>query len=156
MSEPTARRSLWIPWIFVGGFGVVTAVNAVMIWFAVSTFSGLDRDEPYLRGIGYNEVLAEADRQDALGWRAELAATDDRLAVDVVNAGAMPLSGAIVHAHVTRPVDAALDFSTDLAPVSPGRYVALVDWPAQGLWEVLVTIERDGRHYQHHRRVVVR
>ena len=34
------RKSNWIPWIFVGGMGVVIAVNAVLITSAISTFTG--------------------------------------------------------------------------------------------------------------------
>jgi nitrogen fixation protein FixH len=156
MSETTTRKSLWIPWTFIAFFGVVTAVNAVMIWLALTTFTGLDRDEPYVRGVGYNDVLAEERRQAALGWTAEVAASPDRLAVEVTDRREQPLRGAVVYAQVTRPVNAALDFTTDLAAVEPGRYVAFVDWPAPGRWDVLVTVEQDGRHYQEHRRLVVR
>jgi nitrogen fixation protein FixH len=156
MSETTARRSRWIPWTFVAFFGVVTAVNAVMIWFALTTFTGLDRNEPYVRGVGYNDVLEEERRQDALGWSAAVEATPDRLALDVTDGLEQPLRGAQVWAQVKRPVNAELDFTTDLAAVRPGRYVAFVDWPAPGRWDVLVTIEQDGRYYQHHRRLVVR
>ncbi len=150
------RKSLWIPWTIVAGFGVVTAVNGVMIWFALTTFTGLDREEPYLRGIGYNDVLAEARDQAATGWAAAVDAAPDRLAVEVADAGAGPLRGAAVYARIKRPVDAHLDFETDLAAVGGGRYVAFVDWPAKGQWDVLVTIEHGGRRLQHQERVHVR
>jgi nitrogen fixation protein FixH len=155
MSE-TSHNSSWIPWAFVGFFGVVTAVNAVMIWFAVTTFTGLDRDEPYLRGIDYNAVLAEERRQAALGWTAAVAADRDRLAVDVADRLEQPLEGAVVYAEITRPVDAALDFTAELAPAGAGHYAAAIDWPVAGRWEILVTVERDGHVFQHHRRLVVR
>lgn len=156
MSERTTRKSLWIPWTFVGFFGVVFVVNAVMIWLALTTFTGLDREEPYVRGVGYNDVLAEARRQEALGWQAAVEANRARLAVDVTDRLDRPLRGATVYAELTRPVDAHLDFAADLAAVAPGRYAAPVDWPAPGRWDVLVTIEQDGRRYQHHRRLMVR
>ena len=42
MSEAReARRSAWIPWVFVGGMGVVVAVNAVFVWLSLSTFTGI-------------------------------------------------------------------------------------------------------------------
>jgi len=156
MSESTSRKSLWIPWTFVGFFGVVTAVNAVMIWFAITTFTGLDREEPYLRGVDYNAVLEEERRQAALGWTAAVAADADRLAVEVADSLEQPLAGALVHAELTRPVNAALDFEAELAPAGDGRYAAAIDWPAPGRWDVLVTVERDGHVFQHHRRLVVR
>jgi len=149
------RKSLWIPWAIVAFFGVVTTVNGVMIWFALTTFTGLDREEPYLRGIGYNDILAEARDQAATGWAAAVEAAADRLAVEVADAGAGPLRGA-VYARIKRPVDAHLDFETDLAAVGDGRYVAFVDWPAKGQWDVLVTIEHGGRRLQHQERVHVR
>ena len=33
------NSSRYIPWMFVGGFAIVIAVNAVMIWLAVVTAS---------------------------------------------------------------------------------------------------------------------
>jgi nitrogen fixation protein FixH len=156
MSETTARKSHWIPWTFVGFFGVVVVVNAVMIWFAVTTFTGLDREEPYLRGIDYNAVLEEQRRQEALGWTAAVAANGDRLAVEVVDRLEQPVAGAVVHAALTRPVNAALDFTAELEAAGAGRYAAPIDWPAPGRWDVLVTVEQDGHVFQHHRRLVVR
>ena len=87
------RKSSWIPWIFVGGFAGVVAVNGVLIWLALTTFSGLDREAPYARGIGYNAVLAEARDQAALGWQTEIEAADDRLAISVADSMAAPLTG---------------------------------------------------------------
>jgi nitrogen fixation protein FixH len=156
VSETTARKSLWIPWTFVGFFGVVFVANAIMIWLALTTFTGLDRDEPYVRGTDYNAVLAEERRQEALGWTAAVEADTERLAVALADRLEQPLTGAVVHADVTRPVNAALDFTAELAPTADGRYATAIDWPAPGRWDVLVTVERDGRVFQHHRRLVVR
>ena len=39
------RRSLWIPWIFIGSMLVVVAVNAMLIYYAAHTFSGLDTEK---------------------------------------------------------------------------------------------------------------
>ena len=150
------RKSLWIPWTFAGGFVVVTTVNAVMIWFALTTFAGVDREEPYVRGVGYNDVLAEERMQQRTGWAAVVAAEPDRLAVEVADRMAQPLTGAVVYARIKRPVNAHLDFETDLAPTQAGRYVAFLDWPAKGQWDVLVTIEQDGRRLQTQERVYIR
>ena len=35
------KRSRWIPWIFVGGMLLVVAVNAVLVFASVSTFTGV-------------------------------------------------------------------------------------------------------------------
>ena len=44
MSTAVASRSRYIPWLFVAGFAIVIAVNGVMVWFAVGSFSGLYTD----------------------------------------------------------------------------------------------------------------
>ncbi|MFW5680782.1 MAG: FixH family protein, partial [Pseudomonadota bacterium] len=67
MTEP-ARKSRWIPWAFVAFFGVVFLVNGVMVYFAVTTFAGVERRDAFKRAQSYNEVLAEARAQAALGW----------------------------------------------------------------------------------------
>ena len=66
------NRSRWIPWAFVGGMTLVVVVNLIMVYYAVSTFTGVTVPRSYERGRGYDEVLAEAARQDALGWQAEV------------------------------------------------------------------------------------
>jgi hypothetical protein len=45
------RRSLWIPALFVGLMLLVVVVNGTMMYFAQSTFSGLDTDQAYQQGI---------------------------------------------------------------------------------------------------------
>jgi len=44
---PTGRL---YPWIFVAAMGLVILVNAVMIWFAVHSFTGLATEDPYDKG----------------------------------------------------------------------------------------------------------
>ena len=63
----------WIPMIFVGGFLVIAAVNGVMIWLAVDTFTGIATERHYEKGLAYNQALAAAEVQAALGWTAETA-----------------------------------------------------------------------------------
>ena len=60
----------WIPWIFVAGFALVISVNFALIWLAVGSFSGLAEAHPYRAGLDYNQTLAAARAQEALGWKA--------------------------------------------------------------------------------------
>ena len=66
--DPTRGR--WIPWVFVGGMGLVIGVNAILVWFALTTFTGVTTPRAYDRGRTYNDVLAEApDRTRLAGSR---------------------------------------------------------------------------------------
>ena len=50
-------------------FAVVFAVNAAMIYAALSTYSGVVADEPYRKGLHYNERIVADERQRQRNWR---------------------------------------------------------------------------------------
>ncbi len=160
MSPLPERKSLWIPWTFVGFFAVVAVVNGIMIYHAVTTFSGVDRRDAYKRGQAYNEILAEARAQEALGWTAAIdhepvADEVGRLRVVVADGREEPIADADVSALVKRPTNAHLDFETWLVPVGGGAYAAELDWPAPGIWDVLVTVRQAGDRFQVEERIFV-
>ena len=91
MHDP--KRSRWIPWVFVGGMTLVVMVNLVLVYFAVSTFTRVTVPRSYERGRGYDTVLAEAARQDALGWQAEVALAGGALRVAATDREGRPVHG---------------------------------------------------------------
>ena len=54
--------------VFLGFFAAVFLVNGAMIYSAVSTHTGLVANEPYRKGLHYNERIAADERQARLGW----------------------------------------------------------------------------------------
>jgi nitrogen fixation protein FixH len=89
------KRGRWIPWVFVGGMGLVVAVNALLVWFALSTFTGVTVPRAYERGRGYDQVLTEAARQDALGWRGDITLEAGMLRLAMQDAAQQPLHGRV-------------------------------------------------------------
>src|SRR5688572_2876208 len=57
---------------FLAFFGVIFAVNGVFLYMALSTHTGLVAQEPYRKGLHYNDRIAAAERQQALGWTSDL------------------------------------------------------------------------------------
>ena len=149
------RRGAYIPWIFVAGFGVIIAVNAIMIWFAVSSFSGLYSINPRERGLHYNDVLARHQQRDALGWKLDVAwqPATGRMEIDLHDASEQPLAGARVTANLVRPVEKRAPIALALEPVDIGRFVARVELPAHGNWDVDIEVECAGQRYAATRRV---
>lgn len=139
---PTPRRSAWIPWVFVGAFLLVIAVNGVMVWASVSTFTGVTVGRAYERGRGYDQVLAEAARQDALGWISELRLADGHLRVTVRDREGRPVAGRIAGV-MQRPVTGQ-DIALDFAPDGAGAWTATADLPHRGLWEARLTLSGPG------------
>ena len=96
------RRSRWIPWTFVGGFGVVVVANVFLILFALNSWTGLETDQAYQRGLAYNHTLDAATAQAARGWKTTLGfepsgPSSGRLAVSFADPAGKPKIG---RAHV--------------------------------------------------------
>jgi len=143
------RRSRWIPWIFVGGFALVVAVNGTMITFAIQSFTGLTTSEPYTKGLRFNDQLRQAHTQARLGWHLatrfeSTGAQRGHLALSVVDRNGAPVSGAVVIAAFARPVERGHDFSLTLPSAGGGRHAADVRFPLTGAWDVRYRIEREG------------
>ena len=65
-----AARGSWIPWAFVLFFVVITAVNGVMIWYALESWTGLSSGEAYDDGLRYNQIWRpRAARPSSAGSR---------------------------------------------------------------------------------------
>jgi nitrogen fixation protein FixH len=157
------RRGWWYPYIFVAGFAVVLAVNLAMMFSAVHTFSGLETDHAYEKGLAYNDVLAMARTQQAMGWtvNSEIRpvpagsghAAD--LLITFLDRQGMPLTGLTVKAEFIRPTSAGHDSSLQLLEQGEGRYEAMVDLVLGGQWEMHLTARHGDLVYQYDKRIYV-
>ncbi len=141
MSAP--RRSLWIPLVFVAGMLVTFAVNGVLIWSALTTFTGTTVDQPYERGRQYNQVLAEAARQDALGVRFDVRLEAGHLTVAATRADGTAAGGILVGT-IERPVEGD-HTPVGFAPARPGVWRAELAGLRPGQWDLHARLEtKDG------------
>jgi nitrogen fixation protein FixH len=148
MASAPERRSAWIPWAFIGFMAFVVVVNGVMVYFALSTFTGTTVDRAYERGRLYNEVLAEAERQASFGWRFELAWTPSgdplagRIVVAATDRDGAPLEGLAIEGRVLRPLGRPEPIPLAFAQAGSGRYVVPVMLDGAGQWEVRLAARR--------------
>lgn len=154
----SAQRSAWsfYPWAVVGAFVVVIAVNGGMVWSALATFPGAAVTDDFGHSNRYDEVLARAAQQAALGWRVEAGVQDGRATLALIDHAGQPLAGAQVGAVARRPLGP--DQRTKLAfrEAAPGRYVADRVLPAVGQWDLLLSVVHDGSTLHATPRIVVR
>lgn len=156
------RRGSWYPWIFVGMFAVVVGVNGALAYFATSTFNGLETERAYDKGLAYNEALAGAAAQEALGWivRADFAPSaagghGGALTVHIADRAGAPLEGVEAFAVFSRPTQAGHDMRLPLGKAADGSHVALVELPFAGQWEVQVVANRGDASYQLSQRILL-
>jgi nitrogen fixation protein FixH len=126
---------------FVGGFGVVIAVNLVMATFAVSSFHGTVVDNSYVASQNYNDWLNKAEASKALGWQAvPERRADGRVVIETM---AVPDS-AIITAEAERPLGAHETLVLTFSPQGQGRWLSN-ETLAPGRWQVRMAIRAGAR-----------
>jgi nitrogen fixation protein FixH len=131
MRELTGRHVLAIT---VGAFAIIIAVNLLLAFKAVSTFPGLEVENSFAAGQGFNERKAA---QEALGWTLTPAYADGRVTLRFVDAQGQPVTVQQLQVLIGRTTEASDDHWPAFAPEA-GLYAA--DLPlARGKWMVKVT-----------------
>lgn len=158
----------WYPWIFVAGFGVVFVVNGLLTYFATTTFNGLETSGAYEKGLAYNDEIAAAEAQAALGWTASFTAEGGpapapgvslrptQLALTMSDRDGRPVTGLSVTVTIRRPTVATMDVTVTLPATDAGTYGGTVVLPQAGQWEVRVIARRGDDVYRLRDRIFVR
>ncbi len=163
-SEARSPRPLtgrMVLFCLLGFFGVVFAVNGVMIEAALSTFSGLETESAYQAGRKFEQEVALAKEQDGQHWRvnAKLTATADggeRVDIEARDAAGQLLTGLEAAAVFERPTDRRMDRAVDISLDSPGRYHGSAT-VAAGQWDLVIDLMRQGdRVFRSRNRVILR
>lgn len=156
------RQPGWyIPWIFVAGFAVVIAVNLVMVHYAVSSWTGVQTEQHFMKGIKYNEDLAGARAQAERGWKVETEFTGTEpqkglVALTLHDKYGNLLKDAKVKVTFIRPTSEGHDVALDLPYLGEGRFGAPVALPMPGQWDLRVEIQHATGDYQDEKRISVK
>lgn len=168
MSEMTAKRFFRKPLrgrhVLIGMiafFAVIFAVNGIMVFIALDTFTGVHTDDAYRSGRDYNDVIDAARSQTDRGWAVTMAheVTEGtvRLAVTFQDKAARPVEGLTVTAELWRPTQAGFDRELVLEPAGAGRYAGAIDLPLAGQWEIRLLAEgRDGVSHAQRKWILVK
>lgn len=131
-----------------GFFGVIAAVNLTLAYFANSTWTGLVVQNSFLASQGYNDVLSQARKQQAMGWKANLVYGDGRLEFKIADRNGNAMKGLVVVAKIGRPTNENEDFEISFLPVPRTGYSALSQLK-DGQWEIdLVAKFPDGIRFR--------
>lgn len=164
MSAPHKKRELTgravLLW-FLGFFGVVFAVNGVLVQAATSTFRGMETGSSYKAGLLFKADLESAHRQEALHWQVGGKLSRDRAGEAVLDISARDAQGAALAgltavARLAHPADANLDQTVTLHGTGPGAFRGEAK-AAPGQWELIVDLFRgDERQFRSRSRVTLR
>ena len=141
---PSARRQQGlhgrhVAGIFLAFFAAVFAMNAAMIYTAISTYSGVVSNEPYRKGLHYNDRISADERQKRRGWTDTVAVSrDGHVVVSLAGGDGRPIGGARLQAQLGRPTTNREDIVFDLNETAPGRYERQVGALEEGNWTITI------------------
>jgi nitrogen fixation protein FixH len=126
--------------VFLTFFGAIFAVNGALIYAALSTHTGLVANEPYRKGLAYNERILADERQAQLGWseRLELG-RDGHLRLALAARDSRPVGGLRVQGVLGRAATNRHDIDLAFVETAPGQYEAQGPELAAGSW--LIALE---------------
>jgi len=124
----------------VAFFLAVATVDAVMIYRAVSTFSGTDTQDAYRKGLAYNARIAEEGVQNARDWRTEhtFDAATGAFRVTIKDRTGSGVDGLAVAARIGRPATSQFDRDLALKSEGSGVYAATIDGLSDGTWVMVL------------------
>jgi len=148
---------LWL----VAFFGIVFAVNGVLVRAAISTFGGVETLSSYRAGLQFEQEVGLVQRQDALHWQVTGKLARDSAGVAVLDVTARdaqgaPLSGLTADARLAHPADDRLDRVIAVRSVAGGVFRGAAQ-AQPGQWELIVDLYRgDQRVFRSRSRVSLR
>lgn len=155
--EIDSRKPLWI---IIAAFSVALVANGFLVYYALNTWTGLETEQHYVKGLAYNDNIEGAKRSQALGWSSPLKAefltgqpsvgTVDVLFTD--NAG-HPLTDLDVRIIAIRPTLAGHDQKIDMTHTGKGVYSGNFSLPLKGQWDMRILAWRGEEHYQRVERI---
>ncbi len=133
--------------ILIAFFGTIFLVNGTMVYYALSTFSGLIDPHPYEHGLAYNKEIAAAEAQDARHWQVAAHISSAAAGARTVEAvfrdrDNQPLTGLAVTAKLEFATNMKRDRSLALSEVASGIYRGEIV-VANGEWDLVIEAERD-------------
>jgi len=142
-------------------FGVVFAINGVLVQAAISTFGGVETLSSYKAGLLFEQEAGLAQRQDARHWQIGGTLKRGRageavLDVTARDAKGAPLRGLTADARLAHPADDRLDHVIEIGAVGDGVFHGATQAQA-GQWELIIDFYRGGeRVFRSRSRVTLR
>jgi nitrogen fixation protein FixH len=154
----TRPRSAWnfFPHALIAGLLVVVLVNAGMVLSALRTFPGVAALDVFDHSNAYDQVLAQAAREAALGWSVQPVGEVPSPVLILRGQDGQPLTGATVASEARRPLGPDMATHLVFREVAPGRYVAESALPALGQWDLRLLVAHAGQTLHATRRIVAK
>lgn len=145
VSRPLTGRTVLL--YLIGFFGVILAMNLVLVRVATSSFGGVETGNAYEAGRTFKNAIAAAHAQDARQWSVEAHidrhGDDSLVTIRAQDAQGNPLTNLRATAVLSHPADKRRDTALELVEVEPGHFRARTT-ASEGQWYLIIDFEREG------------
>lgn len=131
IKQLTGRRVFFY---FLAFFLVIIIANIVFIYLALESRPGVVEESAYEKGLAYNKIIAQAEKQQAMDIQQEASFSDGVLSWRLSDSSGKPIEDAEVSARFLRPTKEGFDFNVALSHKGGGLYSANIDAPLKGEW----------------------
>ena len=143
----TGRKVLFM---LIAFFGVVFAVNFLMMKLAIDTLPGTEVDSTYSASLAYQDEIAAAHEQNLRNWQVDAhiqrgADGSATLQVEARDNSGLPMSGLNFQGRFERPTDRRADQPVALAEIASGIYRGTAAVIAPGQWDLVLQGDAAGR-----------
>lgn len=146
----------WFPHGLIGAMAAVFVINGYMVYDALSTFPGEAGRDGFDLSNQYDHVLAKIQEQAALGWQIETAMTGTHYPVlRLTDRTGAPLPATAIDARAERPLGPPQTTVLTFHPLEDGSLLADKTL-SSGQWDIMLTVQADGRQFSTTRRVIVK
>ncbi len=146
-------KSWWTRGIVIF-FIFLAIVEMSILYLAISTYPGLIEENPYEKGIAYQQTLDKINLGKNSSWEmplkfSRLNGTSNYLVTLRLTNDSEAISGAIALIKAKRPADSSLDTETIFVEKDkePGSYIAKLTLPETGLWFISLQVTHDMKQY---------
>ncbi|WND03403.1 FixH family protein [Temperatibacter marinus] len=141
--------------MLIAFFLTFASVDAFFIYSAARTHTGLKVENAYEKGLAYNQVVAEAEAQNLLGWNTKIEYFHGVLLATIQDNKGKAISNAEVRAEITRPLSGDYDLSLSLGQRGQGGYGKKLTFPLPGQWDVRIYVKWQNTLYQTSTRLII-
>jgi nitrogen fixation protein FixH len=108
---------------------------------------GLETEQPYQTGIGYNAEIEAARVQAARQWTVlglidRDATGHTAVEIQTRDAAQAPIGGLAVSVRLMRPMDGRADHAISLGEREKGTYLGAADGITPGMWDIEIEVNR--------------
>jgi nitrogen fixation protein FixH len=146
MSDAKPLTGRTVLFCFIGFFGVIAGMNAILVRAATSTFGGVETASAYKASVTFKNELAAARAQAARGWSVTANLQRDAtgaagLDLRIADADGRAPSGLTATARLTHPTDSRRDRVIELVAGIPGAFQGAAEAEA-GQWDLVIDLHQ--------------